>query len=76
MSVISLRGVPIPLKNLLCGTVSILYNIIIQFYFIASSEITQGKDSVFSLVKNNMVMLFSLLVSGYFSCLHYFPNRC
>ena len=34
------------------------------------------KDTVFSLVKNNMVMLFSLLVSDYFGCLHCFPNRC
>ena len=37
---------------------------------------TQWKDMIFSLVKNNMVMLFSLLVSNYFSCLNCFPNRC
>ena len=31
---------------------------------------------IFSHVKNNMVVLFSLLVSDYFGCLHCFPNRC
>ena len=27
-------------------------------------------------MKNNIVMLFSLLVSDYFGCLYYFPSRC
>ena len=34
------------------------------------------KDTVFSLVKNNMIVLFSLFVSDHFGCLHCFPNRC
>ena len=34
------------------------------------------KNMIFSLVKNNMVMFFSLFVSDYLGCLHCYPNRC
>ena len=37
---------------------------------------TQWKDTIFSLVKNNAVMLLSLFVTDYLGFRHCFPNRC